>query len=182
MLQTHASIPPILAGCEHNGASNAVFSPIAWPFVDGAGPAIRTAELASGVFRNLYLVLPSRSHTGIGRIVVTSYGTGLSGAITLPVYQIVRFARPQIDQATGLMNIPTGAVGSLSAAYADSHALNGSDWLTTLMTPIDTNPNMDPAGDPGQFFSSLYLHVLAPYGVVGAPRGMIINGLAVQDW
>lgn len=178
--QSTFAIAPLIVGVDHNGANNGVNQPIAWQLYYSGYPAVRTADLTSGTFRDLLLWLPPRSRTGTGRVVINTIGTGASGTITRATYQVVRAGRPGYTQATDLFDALSGSSTNLSNLVTDGHASNGSDWITEVTTTIDLNASTDPINASAQLFQSLMLKVEVAYGT--SARGMIITGMGVQNW
>ena len=183
----NTSIPIIFLGCEHDGATEPVYSPIAWPSkVLGTtfGGGLRTKNLTSSLFRQAWLWLPARTVVNqIGRVCIATAGDEVAGGtLTLPTYQIVRVQMPTIDQTNGNFTGTTGQEVSLSATVTDVHTSINWATLPPLVTNIDMNASTDFVGQPLSWFSHIALRINAPYKTGGGSAGMFVSGISVQNW
>jgi hypothetical protein len=182
----NTSIPIILIGCEHDGATEADYSPIAWPATATGstfGGSIRTKNLASSAFRLAWLWLPPRTKVNaVGRVVVSSLGKqGIAGTLILPTYTIYRCQQPVINQANGNFTSVTGQQVAISSTVTDTHT--SGNWTgAQLTTNVDLSASTDHIGQPLTWFSSLALRIQAPYGSAGGSYGMYLTGIAVENW
>ncbi len=173
-----------MLGCEHDGATEADFSPIAWPaHIPGttAAGGIRTKNLSSSITRLIWLSLPRRTRVGsVGRVVIATAGkqTG-GGALVLPDYQIYRVAAPFINQTNGDFTT-AGSAAAASNLISDVHTSGNWQTIPPLMTNIDLLS--DHASDFTAWFGHYALRIRAPYSSGGGTAGMYVTGLAVQNW
>lgn len=179
----NTAIPIVLIGCEHNGATEADFSPIAWP-AHAVGTSVagglRTANLAASTFRQVWVKLPPRTRVNsTGRVVIATAGKQTGGTLVLPDYQVFRVNAPLIDQTDGDFTT-SGSSSAMSLLVNDVHTSGNWTTLPPLLTNIDLTT--DHTGSPLAWFGRLALRIRAPYTTGGGAAGMYVTGLAVQNW